>query len=210
MKKVNMAFRQDMESYIEGFKPDNYDWWWGPTDPSVIQYLREYYDEHLPVDVNAWFRVNEPNKDLMYAECVTLQVRFIRDIICKLLRPNYEEFRDNLPQVISVYYPKSKPVKLPVFQINLEKYGVELVLRYNVDNWKISIKSEDPLYLNHSGLFNPKEEFSYLDCEGLPEDKVYGSYDQSHSKFTIRVSSDYDLYTLMFLLKNDLGIKKED
>ena len=60
------------------------------------------------------------------------------------------------------------------------------------------------------GLFNPTEEITSVYCEGFPKDKVYGSYEQSHSQFTIEIGSDYDLYTFIFLLKNYLGIKKED
>ena len=46
----------------------------------------------------------------------------VRDRLCQLLRSTYEEWRDNPPLVISTHYSKS--VKLPVFQINLEKYGI--------------------------------------------------------------------------------------
>ena len=133
---------------------------------------------------------------------------FVRDRLCQLLRSTYEELRDNPLLVISTHYSKS--VKLPVFQINLEKYGIEMVLRYNFYDWKISVKSDKPLDFDYMGLFNPTEEISYLYCEGFPRDKVYGSYEQSHSQFTIEIGSHYDLYTFIFLLKNYLGIKRED
>lgn len=207
-KRVHYAELEDMQKYIEGFNPDDYERCGEHTDPSVIAYARDYYDKHLPVDVTAWIRVNEPDENLIYAKGLGDQVCFVRDRLCQLLRSTYEEWRDNPPLVISTHYSKS--VKLPVFQINLEKYGIEMVLRYNFYDWKISVKSDKPLDFDYMGLFNPTEEISYLYCEGFPRDKVYGSYEQSHSQFTIEIGSHYDLYTFIFLLKNYLGIKRED
>ena len=207
-KRVHYAALKDMQKYIEGFNPDDYESCAGRTDPSVIAYARDYYDKHLPVDVTAWIRVNEPDENLIYAKGLGNQVCFVRDILCQLLRSTYEEWRDNPPLVISTHYSKS--VKLPVFQINLEKYGIEMVLRYNFYDWKISMNSDKSLDFDYMGLFNPTEEISYLYCEGFPRDKVYGSYEQSHSQFTIEIGSHYDLYTFIFLLKNYLGIKRED
>ena len=60
------------------------------------------------------------------------------------------------------------------------------------------------------GLFNPSEKIPAVYCEGFPRNNVYGSYEQNHSQFTIELSSNYDVYTFIFLLKNYLGIKKED
>lgn len=207
-KQVHYADLEDMQKYIEGFNPNDYESCGGHTDPSVTEYVRNYYDEHLPVDVTAWLRVNEPNKNLIYAKSLRNQVCFVRDLLCQLLSSTYEEWCDNPPLVISTHYSKS--VKLPVFQINLEKYGIEMVLRCNFYDWKISVKSDRPLDFDYMGLFNPTEEISYLYCEGFPKEKVYGCYEQNHSMFTIEFCSDYNLYTFIFLLKNYLGIKKEN
>ena len=207
-KRVHYADLKDMKKYIEGFNPDDYESCCESTDPSVVEAVRDYYDKHLPVDVTAWFRVNEPDKNLIYAKGLGDQVSFVRDTLCSLLRSTYEEWRDNPPLVISTHYSKS--VKLPVYQINMEKYGIEMVLRSNFYDWKISVKSDKPLDFDYMGLFNPTEKISSVYCEGFPKDKVYGSYEQSHSQFTIEIGSRYDLYTFIFLLKNYLGIKKED
>ncbi len=207
-KQVHYADLEDMQKYIEGFNPDEYESSCGNTDSSVTEYARNYYDEHLPVDVTAWLRVNKPDEDLIYAKGLRDQVCFVRDKLCQLLRSTYEEWCDNPPLVISTHYSKS--VKLPVFQINLEKYGIEIVLRCNFYDWKISVKSDRPLDFDYMGLFDPTEEISYLYCEGFPKDKVYGCYEQNHSMFTLEICSNYNLYTFIFLLKNYLGIKKED
>ena len=207
-QRVHYSVLEDMQKYIEGFNPDDNESCTDDTNPCVTAILIDYYDKHLPVDVTAWIRVNEPNKNLIYAKGLGEQVCFVRDVLCEMLMPTYEDFNNNPPMVISTHYSKS--VKLPVFQINLEKYGIELVLRYNFYNWKISVKSDKPLDFDFMGIFNPTEQWSGVYCEGFPKDKIYGSYEQNHSKFTIEISSRYDLYTFVFLLKNYLGIKKED
>ena len=186
-KRVHYTELKDMQKYIEGFNPDDYESCCESTDPSVVEFVRDYYDKHLPVDVTAWIRVNEPDKNLIYAKGLGDQVCFVRDTLCSLLRSTYEEWRDNPPLVISTHYSKS--VKLPVFQIDMEKYGIEMVLRYNFYDWKISVKSDKPLDFDYMGLFNPTEKISSVYCEGFPKDKVYGSYEQSHSQFTIEIFS---------------------
>lgn len=206
-KRVHYAILEDMQKYIEGFTPDDYESCGDTTDPSVIEYVRDYYDRHLPVDATAWMRVNKPDKNLIYAKGLNSQVCFVRDNLCPLFWPTYEEWCNNPPLVISTH--RSKSVKLPVFQINLEKYSIEMVLRYNFYDWTVSVKSDKPLDFDYMGLFNPTKEISYLYCEGFPRSKVYGSYEQSHSQFTIKINSYYDLYTFFFLLQNYLGIKKE-
>lgn len=207
-KRVHYAILEDMQKYIEGFNPDDYESCGGNTDRSVIMFARNYYDKHLPVDVTAWMRVNEPDENLIYAKGLGEQVRFVRDNLCSLLRSTYEEWCDNPPLVISTHYSKS--VKLPVYQINMETYGIEMILRYNFYDWKISVKSDKPLDFDYMGIFNPTKKISYFYCEGFPKEKVYDSYEQNHSQFTIEIVSYYDVYTFFFLLKNYLGIKKED
>jgi len=206
-KRVNYTEMEDMQKYIEGFNPDDYEYG-GETDPSVIAFARDYYDKHLPVDVTAWIRVNEPDEKLIYGKGLGKQVCFVRDEICKILSSNYDEWKNNPPMVISTHYSKS--VKLPVFRIYLEKYGIEIILRDNFYDWKISVKSDKPLDFDYMGLFNPTKKILDIYCEGFPQDKVYGSYEENHKEFTIEIASDYDLYTFIFLLKNYLGIKKED
>lgn len=205
--KVNYAILEDMRKYIKDFRDDDYEQ--GEyTDNSVIRHLRDYYEANLPVDVTAWIRVNEPDENLIYAKGCGRQVVFVRDEINELLRSSYEEWKENEPMVISTH--RSKSVKLPVFQFTLEKYGVEIILRDNFYDWKVSINSEKPLELDFMGLFDPTKVIPDVYCEGFPKDKVYGCYAQNHSQFTCEIESNYDLYTFFFLLKNYLGIKKED
>ena len=69
-KRVHYAELEDMQKYIEGFNPDDYEICYENTDPFVVEFARNYYDKHLPVDVTAWMRVNEPDKNLIYAKAL--------------------------------------------------------------------------------------------------------------------------------------------
>ena len=145
----------------------------------------------------------------------------MRDELCVLLKPEiyislygYDE-NDELwnydpdslqPMVISTHVSKS--VKFPVYQIELKEYGIEIILRNNVYDWKVSIKSKKPLDFDYMGLFDPTKVINPIYCEGFPKDKVYGSYEQNHAEFTFEMGSDYyKLYTFFFLLKNYLKLK---
>jgi len=163
--------------------------------------------QNLPMDATSWIRANIPDPNLIYARGCVDQVCFVRDIINSRLWSSFDEWVNNEPLVISTHYSKS--VKLPVFQINLEKYGIEIILRCNFYDWKVSVKSERPIKIDFMDLFNQEEIIHDINCEGFPKDKVYGSYQQDQSQFTAEIKSDYELYTFFFLFKNYLGIKKE-
>lgn len=205
-RKVYYTILEDMQKYVKDFNPDDYEKSIDDTDVSVLLYLQDYYDKNLPVDVTAWIRVNEPRETLIYREAQGEQVRFVRDVISnRLVFADLSWDEHDEPMVISHHYSKS--VKLPVFQITREDLGIEFVLRCNIYDWKISVKSEKPLDFDFMGLFDPKEVVSRFCCEGFPEDKIYGSYEQNKSQFTIELGSEYNVYTFFFLIRNYLGIK---
>ena len=205
-KRVHYAILEDMQKYVKGFNLDDYIITnvWEENDSRLIEYLKEYYDQYLPVDLTAWVRVNIPNKDLIYCEAFREQICFVRDTLVEVLSSTPKKWKQHKPAVIA--YHTSKSVKLPVYQITLEE-GVEIVIRSNFYDWKISIKSKRPLDFDFMGLFNPNEKVPHYYCEGFPKNKVYGSYAENHSEFTIALESKYKVYVFMFLLRNYLGIK---
>ena len=205
-RKVHYAILKDMKKYVKDFNPDDYEKDPGYTDAAVLLYLQDYYDKNLPVDVTAWIRVNEPRETLIYRKAQGEQVCFVRDVISdRLVFADLGWDEHDEPMVISHHYSKS--VKLPVFQITREDLGIEFVLRCNIYDWKISVKSEKPLDFDFMGLFDSKKVVNRYCCEGFPEDKIYGSYEQDHSQFTIEIGSEYNVYAFFFLLRNYLGIR---
>ena len=207
-KQVHFQILQDMQKYIPGVNPDDYESNYSvDTDESVINEVRNYYNDHLPVDLTAWIRVNEPDRNLIFGNKLREQVCFVRDELFPLVIKDQKEMRENPVMVISTHVSKS--VKLPVYQINLKDYGIEIVLRYNFFNWIISVNSEKALDFDFMNIFNSGEEISYVYCEGFPREKVYGSYENDHSKFTFKIIDDRDLYVFFFLMKKYLGITQD-
>ena len=200
MKKVHYAILDDMKKYLKNFNPQDYESTGSTTDPIVIQFLQEYYAKNLPVDVTAWIRVNKPSKNLLYAEKACNQISFIREKICPLFYDSLNESEQNPPLVISTH--SSKSILLPVYQITVPKYGLEIILRNNFYDWKISIDSKLELNFDTMGLFDTTNQIPRLFCEGFPEDKVFDWYLSSHKQFTIEIHDDYRLYTFMYILKN--------
>jgi len=213
-----------MQKYILGIDISQFDFEWeGETDLSVIEFVRNYYDKYLPVDVTAWMRVNQPD-ECWKKEYLERQICFVRDVLCDLLTPEKEIKENELltadvdelmtagvnrlqPMVISTYVSKS--IKFPVYQIDLKESGIEIILRNNTYDWKVSIKSEKPLDFDYMGLLDPTDVIYPIYCECFPVGKKYGSYEQNHSRFTFEMWDDYKLYTFFFLLKNYLNQKKE-
>lgn len=214
--KVHYLILGDMEKYIGRINHNKYERNGDETDPSVILYLRDYYDSHLPVDVSAWQRVNQPRDTLIWKESMNDQIRFVRDILCdRVIYADMGWDEHEEPMVVSFH--NSKSVKLPVFKITRtfhdkdsdKDLSIEFILRCNIYDWKISVKSDKPLDCDFMELFDPTKVIDPWYCEGFPKGKVYGSYEQNHSEFTIELLNTYNVYTFFFLIRNYLGIEND-
>lgn len=207
MKKlISYSLFDDMQKYVpkdtitdiypEGFEVGD------RTDSTIVTFLRNYYDSHMPVDVTAWFRVNKPSDTLIYANELAPQVIFVRDTLCSIFSDLLEEDEHNPTMVIGSH--KSKSVRLPVYRIYLKKYNIEIILRCNFYNWIISINSSRPLKFDNLRLFNKDLRVGPQYCEGFPKDKIYGSYSDDQSKFTFELDSKYEVFTYFYLLNHYL------
>lgn len=157
-EKVHYTILEDMKKYLKDFNPDDYECDSNETDSSVILYLQDYYDKNVSVDVTAWARVNKPRETLIYKDAQSEQICFVRDVLSdRLVFADLAWDEHEEPLVISHHYSKS--VKLPVFQITRKDFGIEFVLRCNIYDWKISVKSEKPLNFDFMGLFDPKKSY---------------------------------------------------
>ena len=206
-KQVSFTIMDDMQKYIPDVNPDDYDRKYFGTDESVVVSVRNYYDGHLPVDLSAWIRVNEPDKSLSYGKYLKRQVYFVRDYLYLMMTEDYLERRENPPMVISTHV--SKNVKIPVYQFNLKNYGMEIILWSNFYTWIISINSEKPVECDFMELFDPEKVIPHYYCEGVPKNKVFGCYEKNHSQFTLEITFFQEVYVFFFLLKHYLGIGKE-
>jgi len=213
--KVQRELLEDMQKYIKCLNPDDYESCSSEseTDPVVIEFMRNYYDKHLPVDAEAWLRVNKIDDAFHDANALEEQVKFVQRVLCGFFMPFRMGYYYYKAQVIDYDYLNYQ--KIPVYQIAVKEWGIEIVLKKarNFSGWIVSVNSEKPLEIDCRNLFDPHEEYSAdltLDEDSdvfyvnLPEDKIYGTYAQNKSQFTTRVRDNYKLYTLFFLIKNCL------
>ena len=207
MKKVHYSILEDMRKYMKGVDLSDYEKCFGTDeqDSSTIAFIREYYDNNLPVDVTAWIRVNEPSDTLIYKDGLSHQLCFVRDTLNPVFYTDYEEAEENPPMVISTH--TSKSVRLPIYQIDLKKYGIQIILRNNFYAWSVSIKSVVPIDMDVMGLFDTSNVLGPVYCNGFPKDKIYGCYDDDKTKFTFEISDYYKLYTFIFLFNKFLENK---
>lgn len=201
----NYYLLDDMEKYNIVFNRSTYE---HMSEKELIPIFRDYYAKHLPVDVTTWIRVNKPDENLTYKDGLGDQVCFVRDTIMrdifyssifgKYEREAYEKFQ---PMVISTHMSKS--VLLPVVLMNIEKYNIKIILRYNFYDWKIFIISKDEINCDFKGLFIEKDKpINTIYCEGFPKDLVFDRYCDNKKQFTIEINDKYRLYTFMYLLND--------
>ena len=169
-----------------------------------------------------WFMANKPAEDLIYKDGLNSQVMFIRDKITGLVSTgmSYDERKNNVAFVISTH--RSKSVTLPVY--SLERPGLQIVLRNNYYNWKMSVISENTI-CDPDGVFphlfytTPPVEPEYTGnplapCyfEGFPEELIFDYYEpsfqRSESKWSAEISGDYRLWTAIFHIVKRLDFLK--
>lgn len=210
--KVHHSIFDDMKYYLEDIDEDDYVVNGNTTDKKLLDILsREYneLDEDHAVDCYAWSKVNKPEEKLIYKEEQWHQIDFMARIIMPLFYDldeftwETDEERKKYPKIISTH--TSKSVKLPVFKLEIKKFGITFVARCNIYDWVISVNSETPLDIEFYHLFD-KEQDSFFH-EGIKSDYVYGSYNSNHNKFTVEIATYYDVYTFFYLISEFLKAK---
>lgn len=185
-------------------------------------------NEHLQPWYDTWLKEHRET-DLIYAKGSDgpslRQVHFIRDSIGPMVwaNVNYYDRPRAIPRydcretatVISEH--RSKSVRLPVYSITREDMGLQLTLRDNYYNWKLSVSSKVTIEVDFSGLFftTPPVEPDYTGdslhsvyFEGFPRDRIFGYYSDNHCQFSAEIHSDNALWTAIFLMMRSLGVIK--
>ena len=141
-----------------------------------------------------WANAYEPAESLIFKKGYWDQIVFVRDRISGALARGYREFErisESSIGVISTH--TSKSVRLPVFRIRLAD-GTEFTLRYNFHDWKVSVNSPCDVEADFMGLFDENERIPEYNCEGFPNESVYGPYGKNKRQFTIELGDEHDLY----------------
>jgi hypothetical protein len=199
MSAENYYLLDDMEKHYKNFVRANYE---NLKVQDIIPIFRDYYKNNLPVDLLTWCRVNEPSDEMIYKNGYWKQIIFIRDTIGYLLNETYEEYKENPVLVINTH--RSKSIVLPVYQLNLKKYGITMILRYNFYDWKVSVISENELEMDFKGVFTEDKPINSIYCEGFLENQVFGKFSDNKKNFTVEIYDDNRLYVFMYLLKDYL------
>lgn len=153
--------------------------------------------------IQIWARENEPSKEMIYYDGYWDQIIFIRDKIRFLLGvEGHGEVNDKI-RVVGTH--TSKSIKLPVYELDLkEKFGLRIFIRCNFHDWKVSIQSEKEIDCDFLDIFEEDKPISYLYCEGMTKDQIFGMYNENKKEFTVEIYNHFKLFTFMWILKNHL------
>jgi hypothetical protein len=118
--------------------------------------------------------------------------------------------------VISTH--RSKSITLPVYNLQHPTLNLQLILRNNFYDWKMSVISQTPIVADFSGLFyttpplDPKytgDSLSPVYFEGFPSDLVFPYYSQTDgTQWSAEISTDQELWTSVFLIMRSLEAVK--
>lgn len=200
MSLENNYLLDNMEKYSENFNREMYE---NNTEAELIRDFKIYYDALPKVDLLTWCRVNAPSDEMCYKQGYWNQITLIRDKVNRMFYKSYEEFKENPVMVIGTH--RTKSITMPVYEIDLPQYGIKMILRDNLHNWKVSIVADNPLYVDFKNTFRENDKpIPSVYCEGFKEDQVFGRYCDNQKQFTVEISGSDELYVFMWLLSDHI------
>jgi hypothetical protein len=154
-----------------------------------------------PDDLALWAASHEPSDNMLGKPAYWHQVMFMRNQVRSLFFP----IEENIHPVRVVGTHRSKSVELPVYSLAVPGL-VEVRLRNNFYDWKISVKASHRLPDLFMGLFDTLTAPSAIYCQGFSADWIFGPYAQNPSQFSLEIFDDYKVYTLLYILSRTLGL----
>ena len=159
-----------------------------------------------------WLMTHQPSDNMSYKESWWKYLVFIRDtiigdmfywpMVCDL-KVDYEEQKKMMSanyDIVGTHFSKS--IEHPVILMRYK--GAEIVFRYNFYDYEITVISDRDIEMPDN-LFNKKNKTFYY--QGFPEEyRIKTSYVESKKRFSVTIDypNQYNFYTFMFLLKNEL------
>ena len=161
----------------------------------------------MKVELQKWFNENRVDDKMLWKKASENQIMFVRDKLAWLVMSEKDVY------VISEH--TSKSILLPVYSLTYKEKGLNIILRDNFYNWKMSVNCSTPIELDFKGLFhttspidtdytgNPLNPIYF---EGFKEEWVYGYYDESDKKtWSAEIYNKYRLWTVLFLILRCVG-----
>ena len=204
MKYVSDELYSNLERYMSKEELGNYIKNDDTVDsPHIIEYIREYYNKRLPVDVIAWRQVNHfLNRD----DEIDEQIKFmIEQIVGAFFYDTNEQIVQRRLMILGTHLAMSDAI-FPIFQFNTgDAYdGLEIVASCIGEEWYASFKLDKPLKdFDHMYFFNPSIEYEAA-ISHLGKNNIYSSFNKSQKEFTTKFNSMFDFYAFCMLVKKHL------
>lgn len=158
-------------------------------------------------EITQWGISNEPNKELLASESYWGQIKFVRDVLIRVLARTHEEYKIVEEHITIVGTHYSKSVKLPVYRITLSD-GTAFTLRCNFHDWKVSVESPKEVEADFMSLFDPNTAIHEVYCEGFPPELVFDPYATNKRQFTLEIATDHQLYVFFWIYAHSvLGLR---
>ena len=150
-----------------------------------------------------WMRKDNIDDKMLWKKAAESQEYFLRDEICTNLLCTHAF-------VVSTH--TSKSIKLPVYFFMMHN-GIKVVCRENFHGWMLSVKlPKDRPYedIIPKDLIECGYDGDISDCyfEGFRKEWVFEGYkpnDKKQRNFSFGIYSDYEFYTVMYMLKHLYG-----
>ena len=181
--------------------------WIDSSSRQVLDFIMNYYNEHLPVNAEVWMKVHQSiTRNIMQKDIVQRINDFVTKNISHMLF-DYDEIAAARNPVKVVGTISAKETIIPVYQIEVPSIGLKMVLCFNFDHWKLSVKSEKPITNAFKGLFDytralPKEHIPGFD-KSVETTKLI----DDRNSFTCIINSEYNLYTALYIIKRQCQMK---
>lgn len=162
-------------------------------------------------NIDIWAQENKPSDNRIYKEGFWSWIRFISYSFFDMFFKDYtkdiydwdkiEEVVNKHHEVISSHISKS--ILLPVLKMTYK--DAVFVFRYNFYNTEVVVFSDKDIEIeSYSDIFESKKDTCFY-LEGIPKEYgVCGSYIESHKNFMFRVSTLYDFYAIMLIIKHEV------
>lgn len=159
------------------------------------------YEDGVPLQ--GWANTNKPKDEMLWKSGYWSQIVFVRDQIHCLFVVTYKESKENPVRVVGTHISKS--IQLPVYSIKIP--GLEVRMRCNFYDWKVSIRSEVPIPDVFHNIIKKDEKVHPVYFEGFQGDWIFGSYDEDPRQFSVEIGNEYDLYAFFLVILDALRRK---
>lgn len=160
------------------------------------------HEEGIPLQ--EWANAREPGDNMLWKSGYWEQILFVRDVLPQLFFESYEEYKNHPIMVVGTHVSKS--ISLPVFSI--KKDDLEVRMRYNFFDWKVSVRSAIPVPDVFSRRIKRDQKIHRVYFEGFQDDWIFGSYNEDPRQFSVKINSEHDVYAFLLAITEALFQKK--